>query len=307
MNTEELIQEINCLRDAKEAVILAHNYQRPEVQDIADYVGDSIELARRARDEKEAKILVVAAVDFMAENSFLLNPDKKVLIPDLNARCPMARMLSLDEIERYRRNYKGVPLILYVNTFAESKAKCDVCCTSANAVKIVESIDSDTVIFGPDYNLTEYVQEKTGKKIIPIPECGFCPTHLAFDKENILRLKEKYPKALVLVHPECTREVRQIADFVGSTSQILRYAREDSRKKTFIIGTEEGILHRLKKENPGKQFIIANIAGICPNMKRINLESIYFSLKEERYMVTVPPIIASKARQALNKMFELSK
>ncbi|MFH0897292.1 MAG: quinolinate synthase NadA [Candidatus Bathyarchaeota archaeon] len=303
---EALVQEIERLKEEKKAVILAHNYQRPEVQDIADYVGDSIELARRAMDEKEAKILVVAAVDFMAENAFLLNPMKKVLIPNLNARCPMARMLSIDDIKRYRRKYRRVPLILYVNTFAEAKARCDICCTSANAVKIVESVNSDTVIFGPDYNLAEYVQEKTEKKVIPIPEDGFCPTHLAFDRDNILLLKEKYPEAAVLVHPECTREVRQTADFVGSTSQIIRYAKE-ATKKTFIIGTEDGILHRLRKENPEKEFILAHIAAICPNMKRNTIENIYLSLKEEIYQVTVPPSIASKARLALERMFELSK
>ena len=307
MNPEEICQEIDHLKFEKEAIILAHNYQRPEVQDVADYVGDSIELARRAMNEKEAKILVVAAVDFMAENAFLLNPSKKVLIPSLNARCPMARMLSLDDIKSYRRKYSGVPLILYVNTFAEAKARCDVCCTSANAVKIVERVNSDTVIFGPDCNLAEYIQEKTEKKVIPIPEGGFCPTHLAFDKENILRLKEEYPEAMVLVHPECTREVRQIADFVGSTSQIIRYSKEAARTKTFIIGTEEGILHRLNKENPGKEFILAHMAGVCPNMKRNTLESIYISLKEEIFPVTIPQRIASKARLALERMFELSK
>jgi len=306
MCSEEIVKEINRLREEKEAIILAHNYQRPEVQDIADYVGDSVELARRAMDEKEAKILVVAAVDFMAENAFLLNPEKKVLIPSPNALCPMARMLSVDEIRRYRRRYRGVPVVLYVNTYAEAKARCDVCCTSANAVKIVERVNSDTVIFGPDYNLAEYAQERTGKKVIPIPKDGFCPTHLAFDEENILLLKEKYPEALVLVHPECTREVRQAADFVGSTSQIVRYARQRTETETFIIGTEEGIIHRLKKENPGKEFILAHRAGVCPNMKRNTLERVYLSLKEEIYPVTIPKRVASKARLALDRMFELS-
>jgi len=305
MSSEEIVHKINQLRKEKEAIILAHNYQRPEVQDIANYVGDSIELARRAMDEEESKILVVAAVDFMAENAFLLNPKKKVLIPNLNAHCPMARMLSVDDIRRYRRKYRGIPLILYVNTFAEAKARCDVCCTSANAVNIVERIDSDTVIFGPDCNLAEYVQEKTKKKVMPIPEHGFCPTHSVFAEENIRLLKEKYPKALILVHPECTREVRHAADFVGSTSQIIRYAKE-ARAKTFIIGTEEGILHRLKKENPEKDFILAHWAGICPNMKMNTLENIYQSLKEEIYPVTIPKAIASKARRALENMLELS-
>lgn len=306
MNSDKIIQKINSLRKEKKAIILAHNYQRPEIQDIADYVGDSVELARRAMDEKKAKILVVAAVDFMAENAFLLNPKKKILIPNLKANCPMIRMLSLNDIRNYRSKYQDIPLVLYVNTFAEAKAKCDVCCTSANAVKIIERIDSNTVIFGPDFNLAEYVQEKTEKKIIPIPEDGFCPTHLSFDKENITRLKEKYPQALVLVHPECTQEVRHIADFVGSTSQIIRYAREAIKAKTFIIGTEEGILHRLKKENTNKHFILAHKRGLCPSMKRNTLEDVFLSLKEERYSVTVPKSVAFNARLALEKMFEFS-
>jgi len=303
--SEELIRNINRLRKDKKAIVLAHNYQRPEVQGIADYVGDSVELARRAMEEKEAKILVVSAVDFMAENAFLLNPEKKVLIPSLDARCPMARMLSIDDIKRYRRKYRGVPIILYVNTFAEAKARCDICCTSANAVEIVEKVGSDTVIFGPDYNLAEYVGEKTGKKIIPIPEDGFCPTHLAFDKENILLLKAKYAGALVLAHPECTQEVRHAADFVGSTSQIIRYAKE-AKAKTLIIATEEGVINRLKKESPEKEFILAHRAGICPNMKKNTLERIYTSLKEEVYPVAIPKRIASKARLALEIMFELT-
>jgi quinolinate synthase len=306
MIAEELVEKINRLRREKEAIILAHNYQRPEVQHIADYVGDSIELARRAMNEVNAKILVVAAVDFMAENAFLLNPKKKVLIPNPNAHCPMARMLSLDDITYYKEKYRGVPLILYVNTFAEAKARCDLCCTSANALQIVESVSSNSVIFGPDCNLAEFVQERTSKKIIPIPEHGFCPTHQIFDKESIQHLKEKYPQAKVLVHPECTAEVRHAADFVGSTSQIIRYAREATGVKTFIIGTEEGILHRLKKDNPEKEFILAHVFGICPNMKMTTLENIYLTLKDETNRVTVPETIASNARLALERMFKIT-
>jgi quinolinate synthase len=169
----------------------------------------------------------------------------------------------------------------------------------------VESVEGNTVIFGPDFNLAEFVQENTAKQVIPIPEDGFCPTHLAFDEENLHFLKAKYPSAVVLVHPECTREVRHAADFVGSTSQILHYARE-SAARAFIIGTEEGILHRLRKENPGKEFILAHVAGVCPNMKRNTLESIYLSLLNERYPVVIPRGIASRARIALQRMLELS-
>ena len=303
MNPQELVEGIDRLRKEKDAIIMAHNYQRPEVQDIADYVGDSVELARKAMDEKEAKILVVAAVDFMAENAFLLNPKKKILIPNQYAHCPMARMLELDDIARYRETYPRIPIVLYVNTFAEAKARCDICCTSANAPQIVESLHSDKVIFGPDCNLAEFVQERTKKKIIPIPEQGFCPTHQIFDAESIISLRTKYPEAKVLAHPECRREVRHIADFVGSTSQIIKYAREATDVNTFIIGTEEGILHRLKKENPQKEFILAHGLGICPNMKMTTLEHIYLSLRDEIYPVTVPRNIASRARRALERMF----
>jgi quinolinate synthase len=305
MDREEIVQEINRLRIEKKAVILAHNYQRPEIQDIADYIGDSVELAKRAMEEEEAKILVVAAVDFMAETAFLLNPTKKVLLPSLNAHCPMIRMLSIEDVKKYRKTYPGVPMVLYVNTFAEAKAKCDVCCTSANAVEIVKKLESETVIFGPDCNLADYVQEQTNKTVIPIPEDGFCPTHLTFDVENILLLKNRYPKARVLIHPECTRDVRHIADFVGSTSQIVQYASQ-VQATTFIIGTEEGILYRLKKANPNKEFVLAHRRGICPNMKRNTLEAIHRSLRDETYPVMVPKHIASKARRALERMFELS-
>jgi quinolinate synthase len=305
MDRNELVQEINRLRSEKKAVILAHNYQRPEIQDIADYLGDSVELAQRAMEEEEAQILVVAAVDFMAETAYLLNPSKKVLLPSANAHCPMIRMLSLEDIERSRTTYPGVPLVLYVNTFAEAKAQCEVCCTSANAVKIVEQLESEVVIFGPDCNLADYVQEQTNKTVIPIPEDGFCPTHLVFDVEHIRLLKNQYPEAQVLIHPECTREVRQIADFVGSTSQIVQYA-STMQATTFIIGTEEGILYRLRKANPTKEFILAHRRGICPNMKRNSLEAIYRSLRDEIYPVTVPQHIAAQARRALERMFELS-
>ncbi|MEM2937019.1 MAG: quinolinate synthase NadA [Candidatus Bathyarchaeia archaeon] len=300
----QLADKILKLKKEKKAVILAHNYQRPEVQDIADYVGDSIELSRKAMDEKEAEIIVFAAVDFMAESAAILNPDKKVLLPSVGARCPMAQMLTVDEIKRWRTLYPLLPLVLYVNTLASAKAYCDICCTSANAVEIIESLDAETVLFGPDHNLAEYVQEKTGKTIIPIPERGFCPTHLLFQPEDVQTIKARYPDAIAMVHPECTAEMRKIADFIGSTSQMCKYARE-SAAKTFIVATEEGLIHRLKKENPGKQFILAYEGAVCPNMKLNTLERIYTALKEEKYVVTVPEPIASKARKALEKMFEI--
>jgi len=300
-----LIDEISKLKRKKKAVILAHNYQRPEIQDIADYVGDSIELSKRAKEEKDAEIIVFSAVDFMAESAAILNPNKKVLLPTQGARCPMAQMLRADEVRRWKKKYPSVPVLLYVNTLAEVKAECDICCTSANAVKVVNALDSDTVLFGPDHNLALYIQKKTNKKIIPMPKRGFCPTHVLFQKGDIQLLKEEHPDAVVLLHPECTPEVHEVADYIGSTSQMCRYAKELPAKK-FIIGTEEGLLHRLKKENPGKQFILAYDGAICPNMKLNTLERIYMALKEERYLVNVSKPVAKKARKALERMFSIT-
>jgi quinolinate synthase len=300
----DLAQKILNLKKEKKAIILAHNYQRPEIQDIADYVGDSIELSRKAVEEKDAEIIVFSAVDFMAESAAILNPEKKVLLPCLGARCPMAQMLTVDEIKRAKSKYPGAPVVLYVNTLASCKAHCDICCTSANAVEVIKSLDSDTVLFGPDSNLAQYVSEKTGKTIIPIPQNGFCPTHLLFQPEDVKVLKMQYPKATVIIHPECSSEMRQVADFVGSTSKLCRYAKE-SNSKEFIVGTEEGILHRLRKENPEKKFYLAYEGAICPNMKLTTLDRLYSSLKEEKNEVKVPEAVAKKARCSLERMFEV--
>jgi len=299
-----LADEILKLKKEKNAIILAHNYQRGDVQDIADYIGDSIELSRKAMEEKEAKMIVFSAVDFMAESAAILNPDKKVLLPTLGARCPMAQMLTVEEIKRAKLHHPLAPVVLYVNTLATAKAYCDICCTSANAVEVIASLDCDTVLFGPDRNLAEYIQRKTGKTVIPIPEWGFCPTHLLFQPEDVHILKTQYPEAKVMVHPECTFEMHKVADFVGSTSQMCKYAKE-CNAETLIVGTEEGILHRLRKENPRKKFLLAYEEAVCPTMKLNTLDRLYMALKEEKYLVTVPEAIAKQARKALERMFEL--
>jgi len=300
-----LTDDILRLKREKKAVILAHNYQRPEIQDLADYVGDSIELARRAVEEKDAKIILSSTVDFMAENAVILNPEKKVLLPCEGARCPMAQMLTVDEIRRWKRKYPKLPVVLYVNTLAEVKAECDVCCTSANAVEVIKAVDSDTLLFGPDKNLALYAQKQTNKKIIPIPERGFCPTHVLFQKSDIELLKQKHPNATVIVHPECLPEVQEAADYTGSTSQMCRLAKQLPSKE-FIIGTESGIIHRLKKENPTKEFYLAYDGAICPNMKLNTLESLYKALKEEKHVTNVPKPVAEKARKALENMFSIT-
>jgi len=300
-----LADKILKLKKQKKAVILAHNYQRKEIQDLADYIGDSIELSRKAMQEDKARIILFSAVDFMAESAAILNPTKKVLLPTPGARCPMAQMLTVDEINRARVHHPLDPIVLYVNSLANAKAYCDVCCTSANAVQVVESLDADTVLLGPDRNLAEYVQRQTGKTVIPIPECGFCPTHILFQAEDVEMLKAQNPRAMVMVHPECTFEVQRHADFVGSTSQMCRYAKECSAK-TFIVATEEGILHRLKSDNPDKRFILAYEDAVCPTMKVNTLDRLYMALKEEKYVVTVPDAVAVPARKALERMFEVT-
>ncbi len=300
----DLPQKILKLKREKKAIILAHNYQRPEVQEIADYTGDSIELSRKAMAEKDAELIVFAAVDFMAESAAILNPTKKVLLPCTGARCPMAQMLTVDEIKRAKTKYPDAPVVLYVNTLAACKAEADVCCTSANAVEVVQSLKADTVLFGPDKNLAEYVAQKTGKTLIPIPENGFCPTHLLFQPEDAQVLKMQHPNALVIVHPECSTEMRSVANFIGSTSKICKFAKESTAKE-FIVGTEEGILHRLRKENPAKIFYLAYDGAICPNMKLTTLDRIYTSLLEEKHVVTIPEAVAKKARASLERMFEV--
>ena len=299
-----LIEKIGKLKKEKRAIILAHNYQRPEIQDIADYIGDSIELSRKAAQEEEAEIIVFCAVDFMAESAAILNPQKKVLLPTLGARCPMAQMLTVEEIERQKKHHPNAPVVLYVNSLASSKAHCDVCCTSANAVEVIESLDAEKVLFGPDRNLAEYVAEKTGKTLIPIPEWGFCPTHLLFQSEDVTVLKLDHPDAKVMVHPECSSEMRNVADFVGSTSKMCYYAK-GSKAKKFIVGTEGGLLHRLRKENPEKQFISAYSEAICPNMKLTTLDRLYSCLKNEKHVVRVSEKTARKARSSLERMFQV--
>jgi quinolinate synthase len=300
----DLTDKIVKLKKEKKAVILAHNYQRPEIQEIADYIGDSIELSHKAVEEKDAEMIVFSAVDFMAESAAILNPKKKVLLPCLGARCPMAQMLTVDAIKQAKKLHPNAPVVLYVNTLASAKAQCDVCCTSANAVEVIKSLDAETVIFGPDRNLAEYVSEKTGKTLIPIPEWGFCPTHLLFQPEDVKVLQMQHPDATVMVHPECSSEMRKVANFVGSTSKMCRYAKE-SNAKTFIVGTEEGIMHRLRKENPEKEFIMAYEGAVCPNMKLTTLDRLYVALKEEKNVIKVPEPIATKARASLERMFEV--
>lgn len=295
MNYSEKIKE---LKDKKDAIILVHNYQRGEVQEIADYLGDSLDLSRKA-NSTAAEIIVFCGVRFMAETAKILSPEKKVLMPREEAGCPMANMVTPDDVLEMRKEYPNAKVVSYVNTNADVKALSDVCCTSANAVKVVENIESNEIIFLPDKNLGSYVKRFVDKKIILWD--GFCYAHDSISKEEVLQAKKKFPQALLLVHPECRSEVIDIADEVLSTSGMIKFAKE-SKTKSFLIGTEEGILYRLRKENPEKEFFSAGKTIICSDMKLTRQEDVYLSLKEDKYEISLPKDIISASKKALEEM-----
>jgi quinolinate synthase len=298
----EIIDNILKLKAEKDAIILAHNYQIGEVQDIADFVGDSFQLSYEASKTKK-KIIVFCGVQFMAETAKILSPEKKVLLPDENSGCPMADMITANQLKKLRDKNPGAVVVCYVNSSAEVKALSDICCTSANAVRVVESIPKNKkIIFIPDKYLGSYVQSQTGRELILWN--GYCPTHIMIGVKDIIKLKKEYLDAVVMVHPECTPDVINIADKVASTGGMLKYARK-SRKKDFIIGTEIDIIHRLKKENPDKNFYPVTIKAICPDMKLINLEKLMWSLKEEKYEIKIEADVIRKAKIAINRMMAI--
>jgi len=299
----ELTEKILSLKKRRNAVFLAHNYQLGEVQDIADFVGDSLELSQNAA-KTNANVIVFCGVHFMAETASILCPDKTVLLPDINAGCPMADMVTAERLRQSKGELPGATVVCYINSSAEVKAESDVCCTSANAVKVIESLDSKQILFVPDQYLGHYISTKTDKKIILWP--GFCPTHMRIQPEYLTRLRQEYPQAKVVVHPECKAEVIALADEVLSTSGICRYARRED-VSTMIVGTEIGIIHRLRKENPGKKFIPVSEQAVCPRMKLITLDSILWSLQEMAPEVKVPEEIRSKAKAAVDKMLEIGR
>jgi quinolinate synthase len=331
METEKLpahvIRErIVALKKRLNAVILAHNYQRPEVQDIADMTGDSLELSRTA-SKTNYDVIVFCGVHFMAESAAILSPNKTVLLPELTAGCPMADMVTVSGPRKTRRDlftdklginfeftdeftlldmkkkYPGVPVVSYVNTSAAVKAESDICCTSSNVVKVVDSLKEDTVICIPDRNLSAYAAKRTKKKIISWD--GFCNVHHAhLDAEDVKRSRTEHPGALLVVHPECPPEIQDQADRIDSTSGMLRFCKE-SDKKEFIIGTEEGLLHRLRMENPDKKFYLVSNEMVCPNMKRTRVESVLRALEEMQHVITVPEEIRVPAKRALERMLEI--
>lgn len=322
---EALIEEILALKQGRKAIILAHNYQREEVQDIADFVGDSLELSRNAAT-LDCEVIVFCGVDFMAESASILSPGKTVLLSEIDASCPMAEMIQVDVPRQVRplypgyevqpvfvyphnftlrdikAQYPGVPVVAYVNTSAEVKAESDICCTSSNVVKVIESLPDERVICVPDRNLSMWAAKSTGKKIIAWD--GFCHVHDRVTVEDVMNARELHPDALFMAHPECRLEVLELADHVTSTSGMLRFARS-SNAAEFIVGTELGIMHRMKKENPGKIFHPLRNDMICPNMKKTTLKSVLRALKENSYVVKVPEAVRVPAQRALDRMLAI--
>jgi len=307
--TDDLAIKINELKKKRDAIILAHNYQLPEVQDIADFHGDSLELSRMAA-KTDAKVIVFCGVHFMAETASILSPQKLVIMPDIFAGCPMANMITPQQLQELKKNHPKAAVVGYVNTSAEVKAELDVCCTSTNAVAVVNAIIKDgsafggreEIIFVPDKYLADYVSKQTGRELISWN--GFCPTHIKILPEDIKRERKFHPFAKVMVHPECLPQVVAMADAVLSTSQMCKFAKETDTKE-FIVGTEVGLIYRLKQDNPSKEFYPASERAVCPNMKRTTQEKVLWALEELKEEVRVSDEIRQRAKKAIDRMLQI--
>ena len=300
---KELIEKINKLKKEKNAVVLAHCYQNVEIDEVADYVGDSLYLSQMAA-KTNADIIVFAGVYFMAQTAKILNPTRKVLLPRLESGCRMADMITLEQLREFKKKFPKMPTVCYINSTAEVKSECDICCTSSNAVKIVDSLNAEEILFLPDTYLGKWVEAKLGNvKVNTYP--GFCPTHMQIRDKDVIAAREKYPNALVLAHPECHQSVTAIADYVGSTTGIMKFAKESDNKQ-FIIATEKGVVDRLKRDYPEKEFILIKDSVICPNMKWNTLTDIYNALDREEHEITVDEDMAQKALTCIDRMLEVS-
>lgn len=300
---KELIEKINKLKKEKNAVILAHCYQNVEIDEVADYVGDSLYLSQMAA-KTNADIIVFAGVYFMAQTAKILNPTRKVLLPRLESGCRMADMITLEQLREFKSKFPKMPTVCYINSTAEVKSECDICCTSSNAVKIVDSLNAEEILFLPDTYLGKWVEAKLGNvKVNTYP--GFCPTHMQIRDKDVIAAREKYPNALVLAHPECHQSVTAIADYVGSTTGIMKFAKESANKQ-FIIATEKGVVDRLKRDYQEKEFILIKDSVICPNMKWNTLTDIYNALDREEHEITVEEEMAQKALTCIDRMLEVS-
>lgn len=299
-----ITEEIQSLKKEKNAVIMAHYYVAPEVQEIADYVGDSYYLSKAAAETK-AQIIVFCGVSFMGESAKALNPDKRVLMPDIKADCPMAHMADSEIIREMREKYEDLAVVCYINSTAELKRLSDVCVTSANAVKIVKALPNRNIFFIPDRNLAHFIAEQAPEKNFIFNE-GYCPTHERMQTEEIEKAKKEHPKALVLAHPECAKAVLELADYVGSTSGIIKYATE-SKEKEFIICTEEGVAYELKQKNPDKEFFFTDTLPVCPDMKLVTLEKVLHVLKTGENEVHMEEASGEETRRPLERMLELAR
>ena len=301
MSQAEIAQRIAELKEERNAVILAHNYQIAEVQELADFLGDSLGLSQQAA-ATDADVIVFCGVHFMAQTAKLLSPQKTVLMPDPGAGCPMADMITAEQTRQFKAEHEGAPVVAYVNTTAEVKAESDICCTSANAIEVVNSLDADTVLFIPDMHLADWVARHSDKKIIPWG--GYCPTHARISPETIKYMREQHPNALFIAHPEARREILDMADEVASTGGWVKFARETDAKE-IIVGTEEGMVHRLRRENPDKIFYIVPHT-VCPNMKRTTVEKLLASLEKMQYPIEVDEEVAERARLTVERMLAVS-
>ena len=297
-------EQIARLKAEKDAVILAHYYVSPEVQQVADYIGDSFYLSKQAQGLPNS-VIVFCGVNFMGESGKLLSPEKKVLMPDLHADCPMAHMVTKEEVDRYRAEYPDLAVVCYINSTAEIKSWSDVCVTSANAVKVIGNLPNHHILFIPDRNLGTYVGQQLPEKHVMVVQ-GHCPIHANLSAGELLELKQAHPHAQVLVHPECSQEVRELADFIGSTSGIIQYATADENSE-FIIATEVGVLYELQRRNPGKHFYFPKTTPVCPDMKTITLDKIIRVLKTGENAISVPDAMTAPAGRPLERMLELAK
>ena len=301
---KNLIEKINKLKKEKNAVILAHCYQNIEIDEVADYVGDSLYLSQAAA-KTDADIIVFAGVFFMAQTAKILCPEKTVLLPNMNSGCLMADMIDVNQLREFKSKNPNVPTVCYVNSTAEVKAECDICCTSSNAVDIVKSLNVPEVLFLPDTYLGKWVESKLVNVKVTTYN-GYCPTHLRIRKEDILEAREKHPNSKILAHPECSLEVTKNSDFVGSTAAIIKYAKE-SDCKDFVIATEKGVVDRLKRDCPDKNFVLIKDSIICPNMKWNTLEDIYNSLVNGEHEIKVEKEVSDKALVCIDRMLEVSR
>ncbi len=299
---ERLLKKIKRLKETHRAVILAHNYQPAEIQDLADFTGDSLGLSIKAA-RTDAEVIVFCGVKFMAETAAILSPQKTVLLPDRFAGCPLADMVTAKQLRELKQKHSDALVVCYVNSPAEVKAESDYCCTSANAAELVNSLPPDKpIIFVPDRHLGQFVAERTKRDLILWP--GYCHVHVLITEDDIKNAKAKYPDAVVMAHPECTEPVKKLSDEILSTGQMLKFVENSSAKK-FVIATEVGIIHALKKRNPDAQFFPATEKAVCPNMKRITLDKVIASLENMQYKITVPEDIRVKAKKSLDRMIEV--